>query len=261
MFGRLNFLNRGFYCLFCREPDPTGRNLCRVCEGVLRVRGRRCPRCALPIHGYPDIHGLTSGNTGDRTAETSVPGSMVTSHGIGPVCGFCVKNSPPVERTVCALSYTWPATQLIHQLKFQARLPVSLTLGILLAESTTVPDRSGRQLMLPVPLSHRRFTERGYNQAREIARFASHHSGIPVADRLLCRTGDQLPQTALDRSERRRNIRGAFSLTRDVAGQRVILVDDVMTTGATVFEAARTLKRAGAKTVDVWVVARTDHPG
>lgn len=114
-------------------------------------------------------------------------------------------------------------------------------------------------LLLPVPLHRRRERERGYNQALLLSRRLERAWGVPVAAGVLVRRGITAPQADLDAPARRRNVRGAFAVTNPEAifGRHVVLVDDVLTTGATAGECARCLLRAGASTVGVLTVART----
>lgn len=115
--------------------------------------------------------------------------------------------------------------------------------------------------MVAVPLSARRQRERGFNQALEIARVLARRTGIPLDARAIVRTRDTPPQADLPWRERAMNVRDAFECLRPLAGLRVLVVDDVMTTGASLDELARTLKRAGAAHVENWLVARTPPPG
>jgi len=119
--------------------------------------------------------------------------------------------------------------------------------------------------VLPVPLSDQRLAERGYNQAWELARRLAAHRALPARAQVLQRALHTRQQAELDRAERQRNVRGAFLVPHAqrglVNGRRLALVDDVMTTGATLREAATTLLRAGAADVQVWVLARTAEPG
>ncbi len=111
--------------------------------------------------------------------------------------------------------------------------------------------------VIPLPLSPQRYTQRGFNQAEELAHFAARKLALPVDTGLLQRKFHQLPQAQLGRRQRLSNIKGAFSSMACPANTRIALVDDVMTTGATAFEAAETLLAAGAASVDLWVFART----
>ncbi len=126
-------------------------------------------------------------------------------------------------------------------------------LATLLANRVPQPT----DLIVPIPLTAQRLRERGFNQAQELARALGARLGVPVAARLCVKTRDTLPQTRLPWKERRKNIRGAFVVEGDLAGRHVAVVDDVLTTGATLSELARNLKRAGAATVTGYVIART----
>lgn len=165
-------------------------------------------------------------------------------------CGRCVTEKPAYDATRAALAYDFPADALVHSLKFRGELALAPLLGKLLRE-TLGEERA--DCIVPVPLSSGRLRERGYNQAVEIAR----HLGRPGLDLALCeRTRESRPQMELPHDERQRNVRGAFRCTGSLVGARVAVVDDVMTTGATLNELARTLKAAGAVHVSNWVVTR-----
>ena len=209
----------GGSCYLCR--GAAAGTLCTACDADLpRLTGPRCPRCALDSPR-------------------------------GEVCGRCLSEAPHYDATVSALAYEFPADALVHALKFRSELALARVLGELLLQGT-----SGLEVdcVIPVPLSATRLRERGYNHAAEIAR----HIAREKLDLSLCeRSRDTPPQMDLPFAERRRNVRGAFRCTRAIGGASVAVVDDVMTTGATLNEVARTLKDAGAARVANWVVART----
>jgi len=212
----------GGACYVCR--GQARGILCAACRAELpRLQGALCPRCALPSPG-------------------------------AALCGRCLADTPEYDATVAPLAYDFPADALVHALKFRGELSLASFLGKLLAER--IPQRETIDLVIPVPLSAARLRGRGYNQALEIAR---HLPG--KLDFSSCvRERDATPQTELPWAERRRNVRGAFACRRSLEGARVAVVDDVMTTGATLDEVARTLKRAGAARVVNWVLARTLPP-
>jgi ComF family protein len=209
----------GGSCFLCRGAARGA--LCAECDAELpRLTQPLCPRCALPSPA-------------------------------GAVCGRCLSEAPHYDATVAALEYRFPADALVHALKFRGELALSSLLGALLAARAS---GEGIDLVVPVPLSAARLRARGYNQAVEIAR----HVAPDRIDLAACvRVGDTAPQTGLDLESRRHNVRGAFRCTRALEGARVAVVDDVMTTGATLDEIARVLKQAGAARVVNWVVART----
>jgi ComF family protein len=208
----------GGSCFLCR--GAARELLCSACDADLpRLTRALCPRCALESPG-------------------------------GAICGRCLSHPPAYDATHAALAYEFPADALIQALKFRGELALAPLLGALLAE------RTGARVdcVVPVPLSPERLRRRGYNQAVEIARHV-RRGAVEVA---LCeRTRDAPPQMELPFDQRQRNVRGAFRCTRALIGAAVAVVDDVMTTGATLEEIARTLKAAGALRVENWVVART----
>jgi ComF family protein len=209
----------GGSCFLCR--GRARELLCAQCDAELpRLDFALCPRCAL-----------ASPN--------------------GAVCGRCLASPPAYDATRAALAYDFPADALVHSLKFRGELALAPLLASLLGQCIRddVVDH-----VVAVPLSPRRLRERGYNQSVELAR----HLRRDVLDVGLCeRARDGRPQIELPHDERQRNVRGAFRCTRRLVGARIAVVDDVMTTGATLNELARTLKAAGAVHVVNWVVART----
>ena len=210
----------GGTCFLCRGAARAP--LCAGCDADLpRLAGPLCPRCAL--------------------ASPS-----------GELCGRCLGEAPHYDATVAALAYRFPADALVQALKFRGELALASLFGNLLVQA--IPADQTVDCVIPVPLSSDRLRSRGYNQALEIAR----HIRPEKIDLAVCvRQGSAPPQTGLPLEERQRNVRGAFRCTRALAGARVALVDDVMTTGATLDEIAKTLKSSGAARVVNWVAART----
>jgi ComF family protein len=213
-------------CFLCR--GASAGLLCAACEADLpALAAPHCPRCALPSpHGEP--------------------------------CGRCLARPPSFDATTAALAYAFPADALVHALKFRGELALAPLLGEFLERALRAAPPSPVACIAPVPLSARRLRERGFNQALEIARSLARRARIEPA--LLERTRDTPAQFDLPWRERQRNVRGAFHVPRDLSGVSVAVVDDVMTTGATLEEIARTLKAAGAARVVNWVVARTAAP-
>ena len=208
-------------CVLCgaRSGDAL---LCAGCADTLPpLPAPRCPVCALPA---PD----------------------------GGICGACLKSPPAFDACLAVWRYAFPVDKLIQALKFEHRLALA---GFFAAAMLEGP-RPGGDLLIPVPLSPQRLKERGFNQAVEIARPLAQALGIPLRRDDCKRTLETVPQTSLPWKERRRNVKHAFECQADLAGKAVIVVDDVMTTGATLDEFARTLKQQGASRVTNWVVAR-----
>ena len=213
-------------CYLCR--GKAAAILCDACDADLpRLTGTLCPRCALASPG-------------------------------GAVCGRCLTLAPQYDATVAALAYRFPSDVLIQALKFRGELALAPFLAAQLAPR--LEAREPVDLILPVPLSARRLRERGYNQALEIARAIARATGKRLELELCGRERDTPAQVDLPLADRAKNVRGAFHCPRLVAGARIAVVDDVMTTGATLDEVAATLKRAGAARVENWVVARTFPP-
>jgi ComF family protein len=216
----------GGTCLLCRGAAHA--LLCEACNADLpRLDRSLCPRCALPSAG-------------------------------GAVCGRCLARPPHYDATVAALGYRFPADVLVHSLKFRGELALAALLGRLLAER--VGPQPPVHYLLPVPLAARRLRERGYNQALEIARHVARTTGTRLAPELCQRVGDTPAQTGLPWAARSGNVRGAFAAARALDGATIAVLDDVMTTGATLDEIAATLKGSGAAYVVNWVVARTFPP-
>ena len=178
-------------------------------------------------------------------------------------CGACLTDPPPFARTLAAVDYGHPWDGLITHFKFHDALDLANALveRMLAARDDTHPPA----LLLPIPLSATRLRERGYNQAWELTRRLGTALNCPSDATLLLRVKDTPHQLALPPAQRAGNVRAAFAVEPrrrgELQGQRVTLVDDVMTTGATAAEAARTLLQAGASEVAVWVVARTPRHG
>lgn len=210
---------------------------------------------------------------GDCRAQHTAPRPRCATCGLATGlalarCGACLHAPPPFEHTVCVADYGHPWDRLIAAFKFEGRAELAGLLAEPLADAVARAWAAGGgpppDLVLPVPLSPERLQERGYNQAWELARRVACRLGLQADATLLQRPITTAHQSALTRAERQRNLRTAFMLAPErraqVAGRRVALVDDVMTTGATVHEAALVLRRAGAAAVDVWVLARTPEP-
>jgi ComF family protein len=177
----------------------------------------------------------------------------------GRLCGGCRLDPPEFSYARAATRYEDVVREALHAFKFRGRRGLAAPLGDLLVDALSeglpagVPD-----LILPVPLHPRRERERGFNQARLLAGRVGRAWGRPVRADVLARSRATTSQTDLDGVARRANVRGAFRVRRPelIAGRHVVLVDDILTTGATVSECARTLRAAGAATVGVLAVAR-----
>lgn len=178
----------------------------------------------------------------------------------GDLCGRCLRQPPAFDATHALADYAAPIDALVSGLKFAHRLEIARTFGSLLGrliDERAPPDAC----LVPVPLAFERQRERGFNQALEIARVAARTCGRPLLAQALLRVRHRPPQEALALAARHANLRGAFAVDTGheaaLAGRCVVLIDDVMTSGSTLDEAARVLKRAGVAAVICAVVART----
>lgn len=216
-------------CILCRAPGVEGLDLCGACLERLPHNRNGCDRCALPL---PD------GRSG--------------------ICGQCQRSPPPFDRCHSALLYRDPVSHLVAGLKFQGRLHFGRLLGELLARSLQAQTVPRPELVIPVPLHSARLRARGYNQALEIARWVGRALDLPLDAESCRRVRSTAAQSDLPLGERRRNLRGAFALDRPLGVRHLALLDDVVTSGATVAELTKVLKRAGVERVDVWAVARTE---
>lgn len=169
------------------------------------------------------------------------------------VCGACLSERPHFDTIAAAFVYAFPIDAVVQRLKYRGDLALAPLLGKALAQRVTErPD-----VMVPVPLSDARIRERGFNQAIEIARVVESTAGLALRPEVCRRVSDRPPQAGLPWAERAKNVRGAFACDVDMTGLHVAVIDDVMTTGATLNEFARVLKLAGAARVSGWVAART----
>ncbi len=184
---------------------------------------------------------------GNRCAVCALP---LTS---GKACGACLSRPPRFDRVEAVFAYLFPVDALIQAFKYGRRLALARLLG----ESLAGLVARDVDAIVPMPLAPGRLAERGFNQALEIARVASAATGIALLPRA-CRKVTETPaQAMLPWKERARNVRRAFVCDADLEGQRIAVVDDVLTTGATLNELARVLRKANAAEVRGWIVART----
>ncbi|MDM0025842.1 ComF family protein [Variovorax saccharolyticus] len=218
-------------CAVCRAwpSEP----VCDACVARFAPPVRRCSTCALPL----------------------VPGSTQ--------CGDCLRDPPPLDACLAACAYVWPWPQCIAEFKFRGDPGRAAPLATLLRSAPWVePALEAADLVLPMPLAPARLRERGFNQAHELARRLDPARCDPG---LLLRSRETAPQSGLDRGERLRGLRGSFALdplrAEQLRGRRLVLVDDVMTTGASLHAAGQVLRAGGAAHITAIVLARTDRPG
>jgi ComF family protein len=213
------------HCLACGGRGEVGRDLCAACHAGLPWLQVACPRCALPL---------------PAPAEA---------------CGECLRNPPPLDAVHAAFVYAPPLDRLLPRFKFHGDLAAGRLLAALMRETApSIPDGA---VIVPIPLHRKRLRMRGYDQALELARPLAATCGLPLRDGLLHRARATDAQSRLHADQRKRNLRNAFSVNAKASlPASAVLVDDVMTTGATLQAAAKALRRAGVKRVEAWVCAR-----
>ena len=214
-------------CAICRQWPA--QPVCEVCIARFAQPRPRCQTCALPV-----------------------PEGVLR-------CGTCLKVAPPLYRCLCAVDYGWPWKGLVARFKYQAQAGWDRQLAWMMRGAIGAEDAlHGTDRVLPIPLSRERLAERGYNQSWLLARQLAPHQADAT---LLLRIRHTPAQRTLPRSERLSNLQGAFAVdplrAHEVRGQRLLLVDDVMTSGASLHTAARVLLQAGAAQVSAIVLART----
>lgn len=218
-------------CPLCREPLTATEPFCAVClEAFSPILSPCCPRCNLPF--------------------AAVDGS---DH----LCLSCLQNPPPFAWARAIGRYDDPLRLAIQRFKYQGDFNLDKPLARLLYDALQQALHDFRpDLLVAVPLHPSRLRQRSYNQALLLARVLGRRMQVPAPARLLLRSLPTPSQLGLKAIERRRNLRGAFTVRGTLDGERILLIDDVMTTGATARECSRTLLDAGASTVAVAVLAR-----
>ncbi|MGH8581399.1 MAG: ComF family protein [Gammaproteobacteria bacterium] len=213
-------------CVLCLGRCCGELDLCEACARDLPRLRTTCSRCGLPM----PVAGL---------------------------CGPCIKNPPPYHLCRAPFLYTYPLDRLILGLKFDQQLRLARLLGVLFALEVEAGIEEAPECLIPIPLHPQRLILRGYNQALEIARPISQRLGIPIALDRCARHRNTAPQTRLNPGlPRRRNLRNAFLVTDRAPLRRVALLDDVVTSGATVTELSNALLRAGYGCIEVWAISR-----
>lgn len=224
----------------------------------------RCPACRLRTESVEICAPCGDAIQPAGTPLCTICGLPRQGAGGDHPCGRCRRRPPRFARARACASYRHaepsPLIDVLQRLKYGRDITYGPVLGrYLCAHLPMVVDHD---LIIPVPLHPRRLRWRGFNQSALLARALAAHSGRPVALHALARARATPPQVGLGERQRRRNVARAFSVrdARPLRDRRVLLVDDVMTTGATVNECARVLRRAGATRVDVLILARALDP-
>jgi ComF family protein len=209
-------------CFLCGADNHNGICCAECAADLPRLTKNHCPICALPTF-------------------------------TGEVCGHCLREPPKFDRTVAVFSYGFPLNKLVQGLKFNQRLELTNYLADELAK--VINERP--DAIVAMPLHPTRLRERGFNQSQLLAQRLAHQLQTPCLNDVCQRTRHTTPQTLLPWKERNKNVHNAFACATHLGGKRIAIIDDVMTTGASLNELAKVLKQAGANRVEAWVVART----
>lgn len=218
-------------CALCGQSGQQDLDLCAGCEGDLPLNEDVCEHCAEPLP----------------------PGLSQPA-----LCGACLRQPPIFDACVAPYRYGFPVDRMIQALKYRGDVAYGRILGTLLARHL-VRRQTRPEVVIPVPLAQRRYRERGFNQARELALPVCDTLGLTLRSDLVVRHRETREQAALDRNERLENTKRAFMLMAPLNARHVAIVDDVVTTGSTVNELSKVLRTAGAEWIEVWAVARAQR--
>lgn len=220
-------------CIFCQKTVKQSVEVCPDCYQALPHNEVCCVRCALPL-----AEGVNN----------------------AVLCGRCIKKMPAFDYSYSLFRYEDEVIGLVHRLKFGEKISYARSIGELLLrrlqETDELPD-----CLLPVSLHKSRLRQRGFNQSIEISRVMAKKLAIPIEHTAVIRQRSTVAQTGLNAKQRQKNIRGAFTVVRQLHYRHVLIVDDVMTTGATVNELAKVLKKSGVERVGVLSIARAPVKG
>lgn len=218
-------------CVLCEAPATAKKNQSTLCNDCINLlpwyHEPRCPKCALP-------------------------------NAAGILCGHCLQHPPAFDQTVTAFRYAYPLDRLLHQFKYHQQLAIGhLLANHLMNQLGSIAETERPHSMVAMPMHPNRVKERGFNHALELAKEVHKHWHIPLDIQGCTRLIDTPTQAGMDMKTRVSSLRGAFSTSLNWYGKHVIVVDDVMTTGASMHAVAKVLKKAGATRITALVLART----
>lgn len=216
-------------CVLCGQRGRRAQDLCAGCEAELPLNVPACKICSQPL---------------SRSAAQPL------------TCGGCLRSPPAFDTSCVPFLYGYPISHLIHGLKYRGRIACARVLGELLARHIASRTDDLPAVVIPVPLATSRYRERGYNQVIELGTPLEGMLGICMRPDIVVRTRATREQAELSRVERRRNVRDAFEVRCASPADHIAILDDVVTTASTVNELAKVLRRAGARRIEVWAVAR-----
>jgi len=217
----------------CAPEKPHNMDLCHDCQADLPLIEYACFQCGIPLH---------------QTQNQQR-------------CGQCLQKTPAYDHVISIYHYQNPLIWLIQQMKFKKKSAIANLLGHVMSiqlkqHNTTIPDA-----IIPVPLHYKRQLERHFNQSEEMAKVVAKKLLCPLDTQYLERHLPSKQQSGLDAKQRRKNVKGIFRVKnkKQNSYRHIALIDDVMSTGSTVNEISKTLKKNGVEKVDVWILARADN--
>ena len=216
-------------CQLCDAKTVHPSLLCAGCYSDLPSYHARCTICAIPLNNQQSL------------------------------CGQCLANRPAFDRVYSPFLYQAPISNLIHKLKYQHQFYNLRLLSKFMSDHLHDHMQTRPDALVPVPLHPKRLRQRGFNQASELAARISKETGIPMSNNIIRRLRYTEAQTGLKPRQRKSNLAGAFTVGNKFLPPKILIVDDVMTTGATASEMAKCLKRHGAISVEIITVARADR--
>ena len=211
-------------CVLCRQQSSN--NLCRFCAPLLPWHFIQCEICGSPLY---------------------TPG----------ICGGCQQSPPSFQQTIVPFEYRDPIATFVQHLKYQDQLALAQPFGQLIAEHAMKHCNQLPDAIFPMPLHPIRLRHRGYNQSSQIAKFSGKALNIPVNEEILSRIRDTASQTELSRDQRRKNVANAFEVKGLERYDVVAVIDDVITSGASMNAACTALKTAGFQHIQAWALAKT----
>ncbi|VAW51683.1 Competence protein F homolog, phosphoribosyltransferase domain; protein YhgH required for utilization of DNA as sole source of carbon and energy [hydrothermal vent metagenome] len=215
-------------CILCQQTVSQHFEVCSDCYQTLPHNKHCCGHCSLPL--AEDIKNFV-------------------------LCGRCIQILPAFDYAHSPFRYEEAVIGLVHQLKFSEKISFARTIGemllVHLSDTNEKPD-----CILPVPLHKTRLRQRGFNQSIEISRVLAKKLGVPIERNAVIRKRSTIAQAGLNAKQRKKNIKGAFSIVGQLNYKHILIVDDVMTTGATVNELAKVLKKNKVARVGVLSIAR-----
>lgn len=229
MLARINIpqlLNIPAVCVLCKHYHSSRDSLCTQCMQQLKPLPCGCLRCALPLP--LDQAGL---------------------------CGQCIQKYPAIDQVICAYEYQHPLRFLIHAFKYRQALNLTHLMAQLMMHAQSSITHAP-QCLVPMPLHPKKIRMRGFNQSQVLARSLGKMMNVPVRTRMCSKVKVTAPQAQLSAEERQKNVLGAFKVKSN-SPAHITLIDDLLTTGNTANELAKTFKAAGVERVDLWCIART----